>query len=294
MNLSKEEMNHLAKIAKNKYVSSKNLFRDSQREENEEKGEKKEGKLPKNSNIEKKLELKKSKSSHKKLAIYNLIIAKKQNNKNRKDPEKEIAFNNANEKIEHYNILKNMNIFHHNQKKVNEDNDLNGKEKLKNDLSKNVKVEANKKFSGAWESSYETSGNKERETKETDKEIDKDKDLPGLKLFNEFISILKRKEIDKFYLLLHNNENNFNEIINKQEYSTGNTLLIYASENNLKSIVEFLLIKGANPNIQNILGNTALHIAYQKDNSFLINLLVEYHADKEIKNMKGFTPQQTE
>jgi hypothetical protein len=271
LNLSKEEMNHLINIARNNCVSSKNILI----------GEEKEGKEGKFSKFKKDLGQNQPKKSQKRLSTYDLILPQKSkkniNNKDEKDPEKEIAFKNANEKIQHYNILTNMNIFHNNIKKENKENKknyLDGKEKLKEDLSKNLKVDKiNKKFSGT-ESSYETSANKEKETRETDKEIDKDKDLPGLKLFNEFVSILKRKEIDKFYFLLHNNENNFNEIINKQEYSTGNTLLIYASENNLKSIVEFLLIKGANPNIQNVLGNTALHIAYQKDNSFLIYYLV--------------------
>ena len=83
-----------------------------------------------------------------------------------------------------------------------------------------------------------------------------------------------------------------NRIINKQEFNTGNTLLIYAVENNLKSIVESLLLKGANPNIQNKFGNSALHIAYKNDNYFLINLLIEYHADKELKNNKDFLPNQ--
>lgn len=299
LNLSKEEMNQLINIARNNCVSSKNILRDEEIDKNQEK----EGKQSKLSKFKKDLMPNQPKKSQKRLSIYNLILPQKSkkninNSKDEKDPEKEIAFKDANEKIQHYNILTNMNIFHNTKKKENKENkknDLDGKEKLKEDLSKNLKRDKiNKKFSGTGESSYETSANKEKETRETDKEIDKDKDLPRLKLFNEFVSILKRKEIDKFYFLLHNNENNFNEIINKQEYSTGNTLLIYASENNLKSIVEFLLIKGANPNIQNVLGNTALHIAYQKDNSFLINLLFEYHADIEIKNIKGFTPQQME
>ena len=99
-----------------------------------------------------------------------------------------------------------------------------------------------------------------------------------------------------------------------QELISGNTLLIYATEYNLKSImnkniknnmeekikflpnlksiVETLLMKGADPNIQNIIGNSPLHIAYKNDNSFLINLLVEYHANEKLKNIQNLFPNQ--
>jgi ankyrin repeat protein len=84
----------------------------------------------------------------------------------------------------------------------------------------------------------------------------------------------------------------FPKIINKQEFSTGNTLLIYATQNNLKSIVELLLLKNADPNIQNNFGNTPLHIAYNNNNTFIINLLFENGADQKIKNIKGLFPWQ--
>ena len=77
-----------------------------------------------------------------------------------------------------------------------------------------------------------------------------------------------------------------------QELISGNTLLIFSTEYNLKSIVETLLMKGADPNIQNIIGNSPLHIAYKNDNSFLINLLVEYHANEKLKNIQSLFPYQ--
>ena len=121
---------------------------------------------------------------------------------------------------------------------------------------------------------------------------DKKEDLSDVKLFNEFISILKNKDIDKYYYLLQNHKDHFNNIINKKELLSGNTLLIYATENNLKSIVESLLLKGADPNIQNILGNSALHIAYKNNDTFLVNLLIEYKADENLKNIKNIIPKQ--
>ena len=119
-----------------------------------------------------------------------------------------------------------------------------------------------------------------------------DKDISDVKLFNRFISILKNKDIDKYFNLLTNNKDSFNNIINKKEINSGKTLLIYATENNLKSIVESLLLKGADPNIQNIFGNSALHIAYKNNNTFLINLLIEYKANENLKNIKNIIPKQ--
>ena len=119
-----------------------------------------------------------------------------------------------------------------------------------------------------------------------------EKDLPDSKLFDKFVTVIQSRKISKFDYLLQNEEEGFNRILNNQEFSTGNTLLIYATQNNLKSIVEFLLLKGADPNIQNKFGNSALHIAYVNDNAFIINLLFEYGADDKIKNSHGLLPWQ--
>ena len=88
--------------------------------------------------------------------------------------------------------------------------------------------------------------------------------------------MIQKRKISKFEYIINNEEDKFNKIINKQELSTGNTLLIYATQINLKAIVEILLSKGADPNIKNHFGNTALHVAYKNDNAFIINLLIEY------------------
>ena len=119
-----------------------------------------------------------------------------------------------------------------------------------------------------------------------------EKHLPDAKLFDKFVNILQRRKINQFDFLIQNKEEGFDRIINKQEFSTGNTLLIYATQNNLKSIVELLLSKGADPNIQNKFGNSALHIAFKNDNAFIINLLFENNADQKLKNSKGLFPWQ--
>ena len=95
-----------------------------------------------------------------------------------------------------------------------------------------------------------------------------------------------------YYILLEKKEKAFNRILDKQELSTGNSLLIYSAQYNLKSLVELLLLKGGDPNIQNNFGNTALHIAFKNDNVFIINLLLEYKADQKIPNNNGLLPWQ--
>ena len=118
------------------------------------------------------------------------------------------------------------------------------------------------------------------------------KDLPDAKLFDKIVKIIHKRKISKFQYIINNEEEKFIKIINKQDLSTGNTLLIYATQINLKAIVEILLSKGADPNIKNHFGNTALHVAYKNDNAFIINLLIEYGANDKLKNNKCLLPWQ--
>ena len=106
------------------------------------------------------------------------------------------------------------------------------------------------------------------------------------------VSILNSRKILTFKELFGVEEEDILKIINYQEFPSGNTLLIYAVRNNLKSAVELLLLKGADPNLQNKFGNSALHIAYKNGNPYIINLLLEYGADKKIKNKRGLYPWQ--
>ena len=124
------------------------------------------------------------------------------------------------------------------------------------------------------------------------KEKEKEKESPEVKLFDEIVSIFKSRKALTFNQLFEEEEEDILKIINYQEFSTGNTMLIYAILNNLKSIVELLLLKGANPNLQNKFGNSALHIAYKMGNPYIVNLLLEYGADQKIKNKRGIFPWQ--
>ena len=204
--------------------------------------------------------------------------------------EKEQALNNLKLSMDNYNILKNKKLFHYNTNNNNQIN-LNKRfsemiynKKYQIQLDKKLKIDTMTiKFAGIDLLTKEASLIKTQEI---------EKDLPEVKLFDKFVSFIQRRKINQLDLLIQKNEEVFNRILNKQEFSTGNTLLIYATQNNLKSLVELLLLKGADPNLQNKFGNSALHIAYKNDNAFIINLLLEYNAEQKLKNTNGFFPWQ--
>ena len=192
--------------------------------------------------------------------------------------EKIMAFNDISIKIENFNALKNIHMFNI-KKQIKKNDDKNNNNNIlleKKENNNEIKLD----LGGASNEEIENQNQKN------------DKDLSDVDLFNDFISILKNRDIDKYFYLLNEHKNSFNNILNRKELITGNTLLIYATKNNLKSIVESLLLKGADPNIQNILGNSALHIAYKNNNNFLVNLLIEYNADQNLKNIKNIIPKE--
>ena len=202
--------------------------------------------------------------------------------------EKEIVFNRLKSNLYNFNVLKNRKIFQYkNNKQINLEkrfSQIVNRRKTRIQLDKKLKIDTMTiKFAGIDQLTKEASLIKTQEM---------EKHLPDAKLFDKFVNILQRRKINQFDFLIQNKEEGFNRIINKQEFSTGNTLLIYATQNNLKSIVELLLLKGADPNIQNKFGNSALHIAFKNDNAFIINLLFENNADQKLKNSNGLFPWQ--
>ena len=197
---------------------------------------------------------------------------------------KEKDFNEAEKDIENYNILKNPNLFHYNKNKSNIEKKMESNHKNQLEFNKRMILDNMIiKFSGISQLTKEAAAIKTREMKQ---------DSPFVKLFDNFVTLLKKREINQFIDLMQNESEDFKKLVNKQEFSTGNTLLIYATQSNIKSLVELLLLKGADPNIQNNFGNTALHIAYSNNNTFIINLLLENHADQKMKNIKGLFPWQ--
>ena len=124
-------------------------------------------------------------------------------------------------------------------------------------------------------------------------------------------SILKFKELkekakknilyfEKLYQLINRGQNElffveFNKLmkeidINHINPRTDYSLLMNAVKNENQSIIEFLIKKGCQLNIQNNLGNTPLHIAFMMNNPQIINLLISYGANQKILNNRGLTP----
>jgi hypothetical protein len=122
---------------------------------------------------------------------------------------------------------------------------------------------------------------------------------PTVQLFNKFVLIIEKRKENLFEELLNEEEKkyiqlkkNFNEFLNMQQSYTGNTLLIYAAQNGVKNIAQNLLMRKCDPNIQNIFGNTALHLAYKTNNMALVYLLKGFGALENIKNESGLRPVQ--
>lgn len=67
----------------------------------------------------------------------------------------------------------------------------------------------------------------------------------------------------------------------------GNTALMYAADQGLSDIFELLLEGGADPDIQNRSGNTALMMASYQDHTEIVRLLLDHGADPNIKNRFG-------
>ena len=104
----------------------------------------------------------------------------------------------------------------------------------------------------------------------------------------------------KLYELINKGQNvlffeEFNKLINDIDINyiyrrTDYTLLMNAVKNENESIIEFLIKKGCDINIQNHFGNTALHIAFMINNFQVINLLINYNANQNILNNQGLNP----
>lgn len=79
------------------------------------------------------------------------------------------------------------------------------------------------------------------------------------------------------------------DFLNAQDID-GNTALHMAADKECKTICQMLLVKGAKVNIQNKDGDTPLHIAAKKINESLCKLLIENGADNTILNNNKFSP----
>ena len=71
--------------------------------------------------------------------------------------------------------------------------------------------------------------------------------------------------------------------------SKGNTLLIAAAQNGNKRIAKLALRKGADINLKNLTGQTALHFAFAYGYEDLGNYMISKGADDTITNAEGLT-----
>ena len=214
--------------------------------------------------------------------IFSKVYGMDEKNSNQLEKGKEL--NIAELSINNYNILKNKKLFDMND---NEEDKSKKKISKKNNFFDNL----NKKFLESITFKYHDLDSMSK-VASVIKTQEIQRDDPDIKLFYKIVDAFSNRRIKVFDYLIKNEEEAINRIINRQEISTGNTLLMYATINNLISIVEFLLKKGAEPDIQNNFGNSALHFAYRNDNFFIINLLIEYGAEQKIKNINGLYPWQ--
>ena len=94
----------------------------------------------------------------------------------------------------------------------------------------------------------------------------------------------KNKNFEKYF------EKNKNYIEINQELYEGNTLLILSAKEGNYYITKFLCERKAEVNLQNNIGNTALHYAIGKQFYAIADILTRYGAREDIKNAKGLTP----
>eukprot|EP01102_Stenamoeba_stenopodia_P002801 TRINITY_DN12671_c0_g1_i1.p1 TRINITY_DN12671_c0_g1~~TRINITY_DN12671_c0_g1_i1.p1 ORF type:complete len:149 (-),score=51.92 TRINITY_DN12671_c0_g1_i1:175-621(-) len=82
-----------------------------------------------------------------------------------------------------------------------------------------------------------------------------------------------------------------NELNINWQDGSGNTALHYTALQAQAEAAELLLDWDANTNLRNLQGDTPLHLASRKNNVKLINLLLQKGADKTLQNKKNVTAQ---
>ena len=101
------------------------------------------------------------------------------------------------------------------------------------------------------------------------------------------VSVSSSQEITD-YLVANGAIDNSVEYDEYDEYGMGTSILNYASEGNLKKVIECIVI-GANINVQDNDGQTALIVASGKGYLEIVTFLVENGANLTIANNKGYT-----
>lgn len=152
--------------------------------------------------------------------------------------------------------------------------------------------------------SDEENSNEEENEEEEEKEEEEEEKDESNGYSNDSISSRKKKaqiavtkllslqQWDVFSFARHNKfaelESLFIEGLNPDSKDqNGNTLLIIAAQNDNKRILKLCLRYGARINMQNSMGNTALHFATEYKYENIYNYLIQKGADTTIKNLRG-------
>ena len=75
-----------------------------------------------------------------------------------------------------------------------------------------------------------------------------------------------------------------------QDEKSGRTALHHAVEAQNPILTRFLLLKDANVNAQTLAGNTPLHTASGRRMENIVNILLEFGADRKLTNFEGDLP----
>ena len=99
-----------------------------------------------------------------------------------------------------------------------------------------------------------------------------------------------RNQSYTLFIRFHHRYHNYFDLDTPDHFYNGDTLLIKATKNNCKIIVKYLLEKGANPNIKNDFGNTAMHYALSYKYFNIADILRKNGGREDIENKKGLIP----
>ena len=99
-----------------------------------------------------------------------------------------------------------------------------------------------------------------------------------------------RHQSHTLFFRFHHRYHNYFDINSVDFYSNNDTLLIKATKENSNVIVKYLLEKGADPNMRNNFGNTAMHYAISYKYFRIADILRKNGAREDIENVKGLIP----
>ena len=121
------------------------------------------------------------------------------------------------------------------------------------------------------------------------KNKNKNNSLIGILCYRLF-DYLIRTQSTNLVLTFHHKYHNLFDINITDNDNNGDSLLIIATKENLINVVKYFLEKGADPNLTNNFGNTAMHYAISFKYFDIADLLKKNGAREDITNYKGLIP----